>query len=111
MSPRHVIAENLRALMARWSVQEDQRFKKLRTASGIANGTLERILKAQVDTQVDKLELLADALDIEPWELLVPPDRRDALHHMAQALRAAVPSNEHATSPIPRSGKRSGTHG
>lgn len=111
MDPRDVIAANLRDLMARWPLPEDQRFKRLRNESSIANGTLERILKAAVDTGVDKLVPLARAFGLEPWELLVPPDKREAVHHLVRAIDAVSPPQEKPVNVPSQRGKRTGTTG
>lgn len=45
---------------------------------GFANGTAQRILDDDTEIGVDKLQLLATGLKVEPWQLCVPqldPDR------------------------------------
>ncbi|MFN7609692.1 MAG: hypothetical protein ACK5QX_01965 [bacterium] len=89
MRPRDILSANLDDLMARLPVPTDQRRKVLRDTSKIPNGTLGRIVNAEVDAGIDKLELLAAALGVEPWELLVPPEKRESMRALAAALRAA----------------------
>lgn len=61
-------------------------------ALGMTNGTIDRIRRADVNAGIDHLEPLAQALGVEPWELLVPPERREALHALYQALKASTPA-------------------
>lgn len=68
--PRHILAENLRRLMA--SRPDLDTLPKLTAASGCSNGTLDRIRRAVVATRVDELQPLAKAFGLQPWELLVP---------------------------------------
>ena len=71
MTPRHILAANLRALMA--SRQDLNTLPKITAASGVSNGTLDRIRRAACATRVDELEPLAQAFGVQPWQLLVPP--------------------------------------
>ena len=69
--PRHILALNLRRLMdARPDLDT---LPKITRASGISNGTLDRIRRAVVATRVDELEPLAKAFGLQAWQLLVPP--------------------------------------
>lgn len=66
--PRDILAANLQALMR----ERGKSFAQLRAASGVSNGTLDRIRRAEVATRVDELAPLARALGVQPWQLLVP---------------------------------------
>lgn len=68
--PRHVLAANLRALMA--ANPELGTLPKLTARSGVSNGTLDRIRRAAVATRVDELARLGRAFGIEAWEMLRP---------------------------------------
>lgn len=69
--PRHILAANLRRLMATTPALDT--LPKITAASGISNGTLDRIRRAAVATRVDELERLGKAFGVQPWQLLVPP--------------------------------------
>ncbi len=88
MRPRDIIAANIRSLTEGWDTPN--KHKALHKASEIPNGTLERIEKATVSAGVDWLEPLASALGVEPWELLVPPERRAQLRALYNALQATA---------------------
>lgn len=88
MRPRDTLAANIQALTAKW--ETSNKHKKLCEDSGVPNGTLERITKAAVSAGVDWLEPIAQALGVEPWELLVPPERRAQLRALSDALQAAA---------------------
>jgi hypothetical protein len=88
MRPRDILASNIRDLTASWP--HANKHKALREASGIPNGTLERIEKAAVSAGIDWLEPLAQALGVEPWELLVPAEKRVQLRSLFQALMATT---------------------
>lgn len=107
MRPRDILAANIQALTAAWIAPN--KHKALCNASGIPNGTLERIEKATVSAGIDWLEPLAAALDVEPWELLAPPDKRVQLRALFDALQAA--SAAAAQAPAQSKRKRSGTDG
>lgn len=68
--PRDVLASNLKLLMQRH--QRLNTLPKLTEASGLSNGTLDRIRRGAVATNVDILEPLALAFGLQPWELLAP---------------------------------------
>jgi transcriptional regulator with XRE-family HTH domain len=106
MRPRDTLAENIKALTEAWPTAN--KHEALRRSSGIANGTLERIEKAEVSTGVDNLQALAKALDVEPWELLVPPGRRAQLRALYDALQAAAGQGQE---PQDHPRKRNGTTG
>jgi hypothetical protein len=105
MRPRDILAANIKDLTAAW--QDANKHKRLHRDSGIPNGTLERIEKAAVSAGIDWLEPLAQALGVEPWELLVPADKRAQLRALFNALQAA------SAPPAPQQSqsKRSGTDG
>ncbi|MEY5098909.1 MAG: hypothetical protein RJA36_1628 [Pseudomonadota bacterium] len=69
--PRHILAANLKRLMD--AHPELDTLPKVTRASGVSNGTLDRIRRAAVATRVDELEPLAKAFGMHAWQLLVPP--------------------------------------
>ena len=86
--PRDILAANLIALMQQRA--DLDRLPKLTRATGISNGTLDRWRRAAVSAGVDELQPLADAFGVPVWELLVPPEERDALRSLRSALKSAV---------------------
>ena len=70
MRPRDILAANLRAMMA--AHPELNTLPKITAASGVSNGTLDRIRRAVVSTRVDELERIGRAFGLEAWELLLP---------------------------------------
>jgi hypothetical protein len=69
MRPRDILAENLKKLMA--ATPSLRTIPELTKASSVSNGTLDRIRRADVATNVDVLEQLARAFGVTPWQLLV----------------------------------------
>jgi hypothetical protein len=69
MRPRDILAENLKKLMA--ATPSLRTFPQLTKATSVPNGTLDRIRRAAVATNVDVLEQLARAYGVTPWQLLV----------------------------------------
>jgi transcriptional regulator with XRE-family HTH domain len=70
MRPRDILSNNLRALMA--AHPDLNTLPKITAASGVSNGTLDRIRRAAVSTRIDELERLGRAFGVEPWQLLRP---------------------------------------
>jgi transcriptional regulator with XRE-family HTH domain len=70
MRPRDILAANLRALMA--ARPDLGTLPKVTAASGVTNGTLDRIRRAAVSTRIDELERLGKAFGVEAWEMLRP---------------------------------------
>ena len=67
---RRIFADNLNARMAQqFNCETDY---KLELRSGIGHSTIDRARKAQAAISLDSLEALAEALDMEPWQMLVP---------------------------------------
>lgn len=84
-TPRQVLSENLKALMAH---REDRgTLKKITAASRgkLTNGTLGRVRAATHATTVDTLGDLAEVFALEPWQLLVPDLKPEALPQIAGA--------------------------
>ena len=69
--PRHILASNLKRLMQQHPALDT--LPKLTEASGVSNGTRDRIRRAAVATRVDELEPIAKAFGLHAWQLLVPP--------------------------------------
>ena len=76
MTPRHILAVNLRRLMA--AHPDLNTLPKITARCGVSNGTLDRIRRAVVATRVDELQPLARAFGLHAWQLLVPPADRSA---------------------------------
>lgn len=70
MGPRDVLATNLKKLMA--TAPGRSTLPEIVKAGGGSNGTLDRIRRKKVAPTIDKLEPLANAFGLEPWQLLVP---------------------------------------
>jgi len=68
--PRDMLAQNLTALMAGKIDKESQ--SALKRRSGVAQSTIGRILKGQVNYRIETVAALAKAFNLEPWQLLVP---------------------------------------
>jgi transcriptional regulator with XRE-family HTH domain len=69
MRPRDTLAANLKALMQQHANLNT--LPKLIQRTGMTNGTLDRIRRAAVSVGVDELEKLAQAFELQPWQLLV----------------------------------------
>lgn len=70
MRPRDILAANLKALMA--SRASLDTLPKITAASGVSNGTLDRMRRAAAAVRVDDIELVAQAFNLRAWQLLVP---------------------------------------
>jgi hypothetical protein len=73
------IRDNVRRLL---NLQDDAAGVKRLIDLGFPNGTAQRILGGTTSIGVDQLDLLADRLKVEPWQLCLPgldPDRRPTL--------------------------------
>jgi transcriptional regulator with XRE-family HTH domain len=68
---RNVLAQNLNRLMAS-TYALDSNTKMARHAK-LGLGTIGRVRNAEVDATVDTLDKLAEAFDVQPWQLLAPP--------------------------------------
>lgn len=76
---RKVLADNVAALR---EARLDGGFRADAKKLGIGEATLIRVLSGTSATQLDVLESMADGLEVEPWQLLVPgldPYRMPAL--------------------------------
>lgn len=69
-SPMRVLADNLRVLMKHGSGPTTQLGLKVR--SGVAQGTIGRILTQQTSARIDTVDRLAKAYALCGWQLLVP---------------------------------------
>lgn len=92
MRPRDILSSNLRAMMA--AHPELDTLPKITAASGVSNGTLDRIRRAAVSTRIDELERLGRAFGVEPWELLRPHGQTH-LSPLALLLAAHLDRNAH----------------
>lgn len=66
---RNVLAANLVRLME--ASESCRTIKLLSAKSGVSNGTIDRLRRAEVSAGVDHLDDLAKAFGLEPWQLLV----------------------------------------
>lgn len=72
---RGVLADNIRRLRDRKFADlpnETARNKALHALTGISAAQIQRIVLAELGTSVDLIELLAEALDVRPQDLLTP---------------------------------------
>jgi hypothetical protein len=78
-SPRMVLSTNLRTLMG--AVPALGTIKKVADASAskLSNGKVGRIYAASHTTDIDTLQDLADLFGVQPWQLLVPDLKPQAL--------------------------------
>jgi transcriptional regulator with XRE-family HTH domain len=90
MRPRDILSSNLRAMMAEHPDLDT--LPKITAASGVSNGTLDRIRRAAVSTRIDELERLGRAFGVEPWELLRPHGQNN-LSPLALLLAAHLDRN------------------
>jgi hypothetical protein len=72
--PRDILSANLRALMRQHP--DLNTLPKITARSGVSNGTLDRIRRAETACRIDELAKLARAFGVQPWQLLVPSDQR-----------------------------------
>lgn len=85
-TPRQVLSENLRALMATRS--DLSTIKKVADASdsALSNGKVGRIYAASHTTDIDALQALAEVFGVEPWQLLIEGLNPLALPRLADAF-------------------------
>lgn len=67
---RSILSANLKALMA--ATPGRSTLPEITAAGGPTNGTLDRIRRAATGYGIDQLDLLAEAFNMQPWQLLVP---------------------------------------
>ena len=67
---RETLADNLNRLISQST--DLTTTKKVAKKSGLGNGTIGRLRNAQTGLTLDKLEKLARAFEVEPWQLLAP---------------------------------------
>lgn len=99
-TPRQVLSENLKALMA--ARPDLGTIKKVAQASGsrLSNGKIGRIYAASHTTDIDALQHLAEVFGLQPWQLLVEGLKPEAapvlidqavIDRLRQAVAAPVP--------------------
>jgi len=69
MSTKAVLANNLKALMKRPSLNTLPKITKA-SDGRLSNGKLDRVRRAAAATDVDTLEQLAEVFGLQPWQLL-----------------------------------------
>lgn len=84
-SPRDVLSENLRSLMAARPGLDTIRKVAAASNSTLSNGKVGRIYAASHTTDIDTLQHLADVFGLEPWQLLVHGLNPAALPRLADA--------------------------
>jgi transcriptional regulator with XRE-family HTH domain len=92
-SPQEVLGKNLAALMRRSPALSSP--KKLAARIGSSKSTIERIRAGAVACQLDTLQLIAKAFELQPWQLLVPgldPSNPPLLRHEDERLKALYAS-------------------
>jgi hypothetical protein len=112
-TPKEILRDNLHTLM-----KESRRYASLRTIKNIAkasggvltNGAVGRMAKGDSATDIDRLGELAKLFDLQPWQLLVPDIRADALPVLAdrkflQEIRELVNKPETTPPPAPQAAK------
>lgn len=95
-----VLGANLRALMKAKDATLTSA-KKIAAAGGPSNGTTGRIQEG-MGCNIANLELLAKAFKVQPWQMLVPDLKPDALPkiagaHLLQEIRDLVSESPKAT--------------
>lgn len=70
LTPTRVLADNLRVLLASGTGPTSQ--LGLKGKSGVAQGTIGRILTEQTAARIDTVERLAKAYSLTGWQLMVP---------------------------------------
>lgn len=69
-SVRSVLARNIRAL----AKEKGKALNTWAELGGVSRAQLYAVLGRKTAPSIDWLEKLAEAMDVEPWTLLVPPD-------------------------------------
>ncbi|KAG8154215.1 XRE family transcriptional regulator [Burkholderia catarinensis] len=94
MPLRKILARNIRRHMA---ANEDIRTQvQLAKAAGVAQSSVARVLKGEVDTQLFVIEALADAIGVPPGSLLMDDEVEQELLRFNRSLVAALPAPEKA---------------
>ncbi len=68
MQTRAILAQNLAALMQ----HRNEGQNSLKRRSGVSQATIGRILGQKSDADIGTITALAKALDVMPWQMLVP---------------------------------------
>ena len=69
---REILAQNINRLMESRYREESNRSMKLAKDSGMSLSNVQRILSRQQGASIDKVEALAKAFGLPPFQLLVP---------------------------------------
>ncbi|MDP9587186.1 helix-turn-helix domain-containing protein [Burkholderia ambifaria] len=94
MPLRKILARNIRRHMA---ANEDIRTQvQLAKAAGVAQSSVARVLKGDVDTQLFVIEAIAAAIGVPPGSLLMDDDVEQELLRFNRSLVAALPPSEKA---------------
>lgn len=89
---RKVLARNINALMESNPALDVPR--KVLAASGVANGTLHRYRTAEAGANIDQVEMLAGAFEVEPWQMLYPD--LDPKHPPVVQTTQGLPATRHS---------------
>jgi DNA-binding Xre family transcriptional regulator len=93
VSLQETLGKNLAALMRRTPALSSP--KKLAARIGTSKSTVERIREGAVACQLDTLQAIAKAFELQPWQLLVPgldPSNAPMLRHEDERLKALYAS-------------------
>ncbi|KAB0686534.1 helix-turn-helix domain-containing protein [Burkholderia territorii] len=94
MPLRKILARNIRRHM---EANEHIRTQvQLAKAAGVAQSSIARVLKGEVDTQLFVIEAIADAIGVPPGSLLVHDEAEQGILRFNRSLVAALPSSERA---------------
>ncbi|EMN1928321.1 helix-turn-helix transcriptional regulator [Burkholderia ambifaria] len=94
MPLRKILARNIRRHMA---ANDDIRTQvQLAKAAGVAQSSVARVLKGDVDTQLFVIEAIAAAIGVPPGSLLMDDDVEQELLRFNRSLVAALPPSEKA---------------
>ncbi|WP_244103686.1 helix-turn-helix domain-containing protein [Burkholderia ambifaria] len=94
MPLRKILARNIRRHM---EANEDIRTQvQLAKAAGVAQSSVARVLKGEVDTQLFVIEAIADAIGVPPGSLLTNDEVEQELLRFNRSLVAALPPSEKA---------------
>lgn len=69
---RHVLAENVAALMALHFKESRNRPKALAGKAGVSLSTIQRILEARTGATLDNIEAIAEVFELSVYQILIP---------------------------------------
>lgn len=69
---RHVLAENVAALMALHFKESRNRPKALSVKAGVSLSTVQRVLGAKTGASLDNIEAIAEVFELSVYQILIP---------------------------------------